>query len=292
MTWMSGNGDEVLLPGGYTNAGLVSRVGDTVRRPMRPSSAAVHALLHHLERVGFDGAPRVLGVDERGREVLSYIEGEAAIAPHQPWALTDEALISVAELLRRYHDAAASFDPSDRRWHRPVPAAFRDGLMCHNDPNLDNVVFTQGRAVALIDFDLAAPGSAAWTSPAAGDCGRRFAIKSTSRPRSGSRGRPASPLPRCLRHASTRPPARRGRPAPRTRLVLRHRLHGGEPRARDLRSCGARAGGAVPCAATAGLRRTSRSCARRSGPRQFDDCGGDGVLAGWPAGTSARPAGQ
>ncbi|HET9736687.1 MAG TPA: phosphotransferase [Solirubrobacteraceae bacterium] len=159
---MSGNGDEVLLPGGYTNAGLVSRVGDTVRRPMRPSSPAVHALLHHLERVGFDGAPRVLGVDERGREVLSYIEGEAAIAPHQPWALTDEALISVAELLRRYHDAAASFDPSDRRWHRPVPAAFRDGLMCHNDPNLDNVVFTQGRAVALIDFDLAAPGSAAW----------------------------------------------------------------------------------------------------------------------------------
>jgi hypothetical protein len=129
---------------------------------MRPSSPAVHALLGHLERVGFDGAPRVLGVDERGREVLSYIEGEAAIAPPQRWALTDEALVSVAELLRRYHEAAASFDPSGRRWHRPVPHRFRDGLVSHNDPNLDNVIFAGGRAVALIDFDLAAPGSAPW----------------------------------------------------------------------------------------------------------------------------------
>lgn len=162
MTAMPGDDREVLLPGGFTNAGLVSRIGDTVRRPMRPSSPAVHALLRHLESVGFDGAPRLLGVDERGREVLSYIEGEAAIAPHQSWALTDAALVSVAELLRRYHDAASSFDPAGRPWHRPVPSAFRDGLVSHNDPNLDNVIFVGGRAVALIDFDLAAPGSAVW----------------------------------------------------------------------------------------------------------------------------------
>ena len=64
---------EVLLHGGITNAGLVSRVGDTVRRPWRPTSPATHALLDHLERVGFDGAPRFLGVDDRGREILSYI---------------------------------------------------------------------------------------------------------------------------------------------------------------------------------------------------------------------------
>jgi Ser/Thr protein kinase RdoA (MazF antagonist) len=162
MTAVPDHHGEVLLVGGYTNAGLVTRVGDTVRRPTGISSPAVHALLEHLERVGFAGAPRLLGIDEHGREILSYIEGEAVIAPYPSWALTDEALVSVAELLRRFHDATASFDASGRRWHRAVPPSFRGGIVAHNDPNLDNVIFVDGRAVALIDFDLAAPGSAVW----------------------------------------------------------------------------------------------------------------------------------
>lgn len=162
MTAPAASHEEVLLHGGMTNAGLVSRIGDTVRRPRRSTSPATAALLHHLDRVGFDGAPRYLGIDERGREILSYIPGEAAIVPVQSWALTDEALVSVAELLRGYHRAVASFDPSGYEWPEPVPAAFRGALVSHNDPNLDNVIFEGGRAVALIDFDLAGPGSAAW----------------------------------------------------------------------------------------------------------------------------------
>ena len=153
---------EELLHGGTTNAGLVTRVGDTVRRPLRPTSAATKALLDHLARVGFEGAPRHLGIDEYGREVLSFIPGQAAIAPYPNWALTDEALVSVAQLLRRYHDAIASFDPSGHRWPHPLPHRFNQGLISHNDPNLDNVIFENGRAIALIDFDLASPGSVAW----------------------------------------------------------------------------------------------------------------------------------
>jgi Phosphotransferase enzyme family len=162
MTASAAAHEEILLPGGTTNAGLVSRVGDTVRRPQRTTSPATRALLEHLERVGFESAPRYLGVDERGREVLSYIPGEAAIFPYQSWALTDQALVSVAELLRDYHRAVASFDPADYEWPDPIPAAFHRGLVSHNDPNLDNVIFANGRAIALIDFDLAGPGSAAW----------------------------------------------------------------------------------------------------------------------------------
>jgi hypothetical protein len=154
--------EEVLLYGGTTNAGLVTRVGDTVRRPLRQTSAATKALLDHLERVGFDAAPRYLGVDDLGREVLSFIPGEVAITPYPDWALTDEALISVAQLLRRYHEAVASFDPNGHRWPHPLPRHFDKGLVSHNDPNLDNVIFQNGRAVALIDFDLASPGSTAW----------------------------------------------------------------------------------------------------------------------------------
>jgi hypothetical protein len=159
---MSADRGEVLLHGGLTNAGRVSRVGNTVRRPWQPTSPATWALLDHLERAGFDGAPRFLGVDDRGREVLSFIPGQAAIEPYRDWALTDEALVSVAELLRRYHDAAASFDAAGHTWPDFVPAEFRDGLVSHNDPNLDNVIFASGVAVGLIDFDLASPGSAVW----------------------------------------------------------------------------------------------------------------------------------
>ena len=153
---------EIPLLGGTANRGQVHRVGDTVRRPLRPSATGVHALLRHLEEVGFDGAPRVLGIDGEGREVLSYVPGDAVIAPAPAWGLTESALRSVGELLRRFHDAAASFDPSPYSWpHRPPPPHDTGGML-HNDPNLDNFVFRDGRAVALIDFDLAAPGAPLW----------------------------------------------------------------------------------------------------------------------------------
>jgi len=153
---------EVELHGGTANRGRVHRVGNTVRRPLRPTAPATHALLRYLEEVGFDGVPRVLGIDEQGREVLSYIPGEAVIAPAPAWGLTDDALRSFGALLRRFHDAAAGFNTHGYRWPDSAPPPFHRGGMTHNDPNLDNVVFRDGRAVALIDFDLAAPGAPLW----------------------------------------------------------------------------------------------------------------------------------
>src|ERR671925_1441159 len=159
---MSAGSVEVPLPGGFTNAGLVTRIGDTVRRPQGATSRASRAVLEHLERVGFDGAPRFLGIDDQGREILRFIPGEAPVEPYEDWALTDKALVSVAELLRRYHEAIASFDPAGHAWPEFVPPEFRGGVVSHDDPNLDNVIFCGDRAVALIDFDLASPGSAVW----------------------------------------------------------------------------------------------------------------------------------
>ncbi|WP_020391951.1 phosphotransferase [Kribbella catacumbae] len=158
---------ETRLLGGTANRGLVVRVGDTVRRPLRPSSPAVHALLDYLEGVGFDAVPAFLGVDAQKREVLTYVPGETVTAPYPAWSMTDAALESVAHLLRRYHEAVAGFDPSGHAWAEPVPAEYDEGLIGHNDPNLDNIVFRDGVAVALIDFDLAGPGSALWDVAAA-----------------------------------------------------------------------------------------------------------------------------
>jgi Phosphotransferase enzyme family len=149
------------LPGGTANRGLVLRDGNAVRRPAPPCRPATHALLAHLAAVGFDGAPRVLAADA-ATETLTYIHGRAAIPPLPGDLLTDDALVSIAGLLRRYHRAAASFDPSGYRWPRRVPAPFSTGLVSHNDVHPANLIFRDGRAVALIDFDLAGPGCAAW----------------------------------------------------------------------------------------------------------------------------------
>jgi hypothetical protein len=154
------------LSGGTANRGLVIRAGDTVLRPTAPCWPATHALLAHLSAAGFDGAPRVLAVNAT-TEVLTYIHGQAAVPPPPADTLTDAVLISIARLLRSYHQAVQSFDPAGYRWPRPIPASFRTGLVSHNDVHPANLVFRDGRAVALIDFDLAGPGSAVWDLAAA-----------------------------------------------------------------------------------------------------------------------------
>ncbi|MGH3166144.1 MAG: aminoglycoside phosphotransferase family protein, partial [Trebonia sp.] len=101
---------EIPLAGGDVTEGVV-RVGDTVRRPVGPHSPLVRALLSHLESAGFEGAPRFLGIDGSGREVLTYIEGEVAGRPRPPWIADEARLASVGRLVRAYDDASASFTP-------------------------------------------------------------------------------------------------------------------------------------------------------------------------------------
>jgi len=101
---------ETVLDGGDLN--VVVLVGDTVRRPMGEWSPAVHALLEHFEAVGFDGAPRFLGIDDQGREMLSFVAGDAALAPLPD---SDDALVELARLLRRTHEAVERFEPPAAR---------------------------------------------------------------------------------------------------------------------------------------------------------------------------------
>jgi len=146
------------------------RVGDTVRRPVGPHSPLVHALLTHLESVGFAGAPRFLGVDRAGREVLSYVDGEVAGRPRPPWIADEERLASVGRLVRAYDDAAASFIPPPGALPDTQPAgppgappapSYPPEFIGHVDITPENVVFRDGRAYALIDFDLAKPATRA-----------------------------------------------------------------------------------------------------------------------------------
>ena len=134
---------EQRLAGGRQTPGVV-RVGDTVRRPLNRNSEFVQSVLRYLEVVGFTGAPRILGVDEAGREVLSFIEGEVHVAaPDSPEPrLSDAQLASAARLIRRLHDAT-------------VGSALAGGeeVVCHGDLGPHNTVFVDDEAVGLLDWD-------------------------------------------------------------------------------------------------------------------------------------------
>ena len=155
-----GGMDGKALVGGMNPGRGVVRVGDTVRRPgMR---AAVQELLVHLELVGFSGAPRYLGVDELDRQVVSWVEGDVPVPPYPDWAMTDAALVSLGRLVRDYHDAVASFSPVTSDWSAEWADPGGGSAVCHNDLFPENVVFRDGIAVALIDFDMAGPGRPLW----------------------------------------------------------------------------------------------------------------------------------
>jgi hypothetical protein len=142
---------EVPLVGGDVN--VVVRIGETVRRPRQPSG--VRALLQWYERVGFDGAPRFLGFDEQGREILSYVQGEPGFAPVP---CSDEVVAGIGRLLRRAHDAQRGFEPPlDAVWDKHVAGMDTGEVIGHLDLFWTNVVFRDGRPHALIDWELAAP---------------------------------------------------------------------------------------------------------------------------------------
>ena len=132
------------LAGGRSTAGVV-RVGNTVRRPVRSSPALAHELLLHFERRGFGGAPKFLGIDSSGREVLSFLPG---FVPSELGYFSDEQLHAAARLLRQFHDAT-------------LDCELRGGceVVCHGDASPCNCVFVDGMPTAFIDFDEAHPGS-------------------------------------------------------------------------------------------------------------------------------------
>jgi aminoglycoside phosphotransferase (APT) family kinase protein len=87
-----------------------------------------------------------------------FIDGEVPVAPYPDWSQTDTALASIARLLRGLHDAAREFDPRGRTWDDALADPAGGTLVCHNDVEPSNVVFRDGIAVALLDFEFAAPG--------------------------------------------------------------------------------------------------------------------------------------
>lgn len=158
----SGGVVEQALHGGIAHAGEVVRAGSHVLRPQSPHSGSIHAYLRAVRQAGFEGAPSPVGIDEDGRERLVFIPGEVPVPPYPDWSQSDTALASIARLLRGLHDAARGFDPRSRTWDDGLADPVGGTLVCHNDVCPENVVFRDGIAVALLDFEFAAPGRAVY----------------------------------------------------------------------------------------------------------------------------------
>lgn len=154
------------LAGGATGGAV--RIGETVRRTTGAWTPAVHELLASLRALPI--TPDVLGIDERGREVLTYLPG-TTVRPDDE-TLTDAQVASCGRGLRSVHDALAAFRPTGERMWRYGARTLQPGeVICHNDPGVYNWAFDGDDAVGLFDWDMAGPGDAlddlgflAWTA--------------------------------------------------------------------------------------------------------------------------------
>jgi len=138
---------------------IVVRKGNAVLRPVAPWTETVHALLRHLEAVGFAGSPRVIGdgYDHEGNETVGYISGRS-VHPH---AWSDSGITGVGEVLREFHHAASSFEPREPAIWQPwyFRSTARDAIIGHCDTGPWNIVARDGLPVAFVDWEYAGPTS-------------------------------------------------------------------------------------------------------------------------------------
>lgn len=111
-----------------------------------------------LRSAGFEGASLPDEIQADGRERLHFIEGDVAVPPFPAWVQTDHALSSIAVLMKSFHEASSQLPVIPAKWSDDLADSCGGAMVCHNDVCLENVVFRDGEAVALLDFDFAAPG--------------------------------------------------------------------------------------------------------------------------------------
>jgi hypothetical protein len=123
----------------------------------------VHALLAHLSAAGFTDAPTVLGIDERGREILPFVVGE--VGSFDPlalpdWFLTIDACIAIGDWLRRCHVAQRGFTPDPSLpWRMVAGRRLAAGeVVVHHDVGPYNTIRRPDGGLTVIDWDFCAPG--------------------------------------------------------------------------------------------------------------------------------------
>jgi thiamine kinase-like enzyme len=137
-----------LLDGGWGKDSKPVKIGNTVHRQPSEQSSYVHEVLQFLEYANFEWAPRFLGMDEQGWEVLSFIDGyvpHGQTVPQRTWSL--ETMQDIFVHIRQLHDLTSGSELA--KGHECI---------CHGDLSYANTVYRDGEAIAFIDWDWAHAG--------------------------------------------------------------------------------------------------------------------------------------
>lgn len=135
----------------------IVRIGNAVHRPTSYWTPTVHEVLNYLESINFKYSPRVLGFDQQGSEMLTFLEGESGKAG---WYKihTEKGLQKYARLLRAYHDAIANYKPStDSVWAYAEGGLKPGEIVCHGDFGPWNITWEGDKPTGIIDWDLVFP---------------------------------------------------------------------------------------------------------------------------------------
>lgn len=150
--------EEVLIGGNVFN---VYCLGDIVWWELKLDSYKFYKLLKYLENKGFSYVLKFLGIDEKGREVLLFIEGEVGNYFLKKYMWFDDVLIEIGKMFCFYYDLVSDF-LFDDSW-KLIDNIFKlFEILCYNDFVIYNIIFKYERLVGIIDFDVVGFGLRIW----------------------------------------------------------------------------------------------------------------------------------
>ena len=135
--------EEEILKGGENSSSIV-RIGNYVHRSSQGNRKLYNEVLKHLESHGFRYSPKIYGLDDSGRDILSFIPGSTMLGI--PFSLSQ--LQACVRILKEFHDYCSLLTSKGVK-----------ETICHRDFSPWNVIFLHEMPVGIIDFDEVTPGN-------------------------------------------------------------------------------------------------------------------------------------